>query len=150
MPNCFQNNYTNSHPISALYESSYFCIFAMLDRLYFMVTVICIAVVTNEINCIFVPCFYFFFLCKMSVYVYLSDLRDSLYTAWRRKMATHSSILAWRIPWTEEQSMGLQRVRCDWATDTFVYYGYICYKYLIKEWERRAYLIKWLWLLFSH
>ena len=30
-------------------------------------------------------------------------------------MATHSGILAWRIPWTEEpgrlQSMGLQRVR---------------------------------------
>ena len=30
-------------------------------------------------------------------------------------MATHFSILAWRIPWTEEpgglQSMGLQRVR---------------------------------------
>ena len=23
-------------------------------------------------------------------------------------MATHSSILAWRIPWTEEQSTGLQ------------------------------------------
>ena len=32
-------------------------------------------------------------------------------------MATHSSILAWRIPWTEEpggpQSMGSQRVRDD-------------------------------------
>ena len=32
-----------------------------------------------------------------------------------KKMATHSSILAWRIPWTEElgglQSMGSQRVR---------------------------------------
>ena len=32
-------------------------------------------------------------------------------------MATHSSILAWRIPWAEEpgrlQSMGLQRVRHD-------------------------------------
>ena len=28
--------------------------------------------------------------------------------------ATHSSILAWRIPWIEEQSMGLQRVRHDW------------------------------------
>ena len=31
--------------------------------------------------------------------------------------ATHSSILAWRIPWTEEpgglQSMGSQRVRHD-------------------------------------
>ena len=35
-------------------------------------------------------------------------------------MATHSSILAWRIPWTEEpggaQSMGSQRVRHAWAT----------------------------------
>ena len=34
-----------------------------------------------------------------------------------RRMATHFSILAWRIPWTEEpgglQSMGLQRVRHD-------------------------------------
>ena len=32
-------------------------------------------------------------------------------------MATHSSILAWRIPWAEEpgglQPMGLQRVRHD-------------------------------------
>ena len=31
-----------------------------------------------------------------------------------KEMATHSSILAWKIPWTEEpgrlQSMGLQRV----------------------------------------
>jgi len=37
--------------------------------------------------------------------------------------ATHSSILAWRIPWTEEsgrlQSMELQTVRRDRATDTF-------------------------------
>ena len=32
-------------------------------------------------------------------------------------MATHSSILAWRIPWTEQhlQSMGLQRVRLDFG-----------------------------------
>ena len=37
-------------------------------------------------------------------------------------MATHSSILDWRIPWTEEpgglQSMGPQRVGHDWATNT--------------------------------
>ena len=32
--------------------------------------------------------------------------------------ATHSSILAWRIPWTV-QSMGLQRVGHDWVTFTF-------------------------------
>ena len=34
-----------------------------------------------------------------------------------KEMVTHSSILAWRIPWTVEpgglQSMGLQRVRHD-------------------------------------
>ena len=34
-----------------------------------------------------------------------------------KEMATHSSILAWRIPWTEEpgglQSLGSQRVRHD-------------------------------------
>ena len=37
-------------------------------------------------------------------------------------MATHSSILAWRIPWIEEgvQSMGSQRVGPDWVTNTFV------------------------------
>ena len=37
-------------------------------------------------------------------------------------MATHSSILAWGIPWTEEpgrlQSMGSQRVGHNWATNT--------------------------------
>ena len=36
-----------------------------------------------------------------------------------KEMVTHSSILAWRIPWTEKpgrlQSMGLQRVGHDWA-----------------------------------
>ena len=36
-------------------------------------------------------------------------------------MAMHSSILAWRIPWTEEpgdlQTIGLQRVRHDWVTN---------------------------------
>ena len=39
-------------------------------------------------------------------------------------MATHSSILAWRIPWTEVpgglQSMGSQRVGHDWATFTSI------------------------------
>ena len=37
-----------------------------------------------------------------------------------KEVATHSSILAWRIPWTEEsggvQSMGSQRVRHDLAS----------------------------------
>ena len=49
----------------------------------------------------------------------ISGLERSL----EKEMATHSSILAWRIPWTEKpgrlQSMGLQRVRHNWATNTF-------------------------------
>ena len=42
-----------------------------------------------------------------------SDQEDAL----EKEMATHSSILAWDIPWTEEpgglQSAGSQRVRHD-------------------------------------
>ena len=37
-------------------------------------------------------------------------------------MASHSRILAWRIPWIEEpgelQSVGLQRVKHNWTTNT--------------------------------
>ena len=43
---------------------------------------------------------------------------------WEKGMATHSSILAWTIPWTEDpsrlQSIGSQRVGHDWATNTFL------------------------------
>jgi len=50
-------------------------------------------------------------------------------------MATHSSILALRIPWTEEpgglQSMGSQRVGNDWATDTFTFHKRIN----LEKWE---------------
>ena len=39
---------------------------------------------------------------------------------WEKAIATHSSTLAWKIPWMEEpgrlQSMGSLRVRLDWAT----------------------------------
>ena len=38
-----------------------------------------------------------------------------------KRMVTHSSIRAWRIPWTEEygglQSMGSQRVGHNWVTN---------------------------------
>ena len=41
-----------------------------------------------------------------------------------KEMVTHSSILAWRIPWTEKpsglQSVGSQRVRQDWVTNTYI------------------------------
>ena len=47
-----------------------------------------------------------------------------------KEMATHSSTLAWKIPWVEEpgrlQSMGLQRVGHDWATSLSVIYLFGC------------------------
>ena len=56
-------------------------------------------------------------------------LWDTQVRSWGREdpleneMATHSSILAWRIPWTEEpdgpQSMGSQEVRHNWAANIF-------------------------------
>ena len=44
-----------------------------------------------------------------------------------REMATHSSVFAWRIPWTAEpgwlQAMGSQRVGHDWATSVSLSLG---------------------------
>ena len=52
-------------------------------------------------------------------------------------MATHSSILAWRIPWTEDpdrlQSMRSQRLGHDWATNTFFQEGE-------RGWQRMRWL----------
>ena len=59
-----------------------------------------------------------------------------------KEMATHSSILAWKIPWTEEpaglQSMGSQRIGHDWATSPFHIYTHthtqaICLTLYAKE-----------------
>ena len=49
-----------------------------------------------------------------------------------KEMATHSSILAWRLPWTEEpgglQSMGSQRDGHDSVTNTvnMTIFGFFC------------------------
>ena len=49
----------------------------------------------------------------------------SLMIPWRREWLPHSSIIAWRIPWTDEpgglQCMGSQRVRHDWGTNSFTF-----------------------------
>ena len=55
-----------------------------------------------------------------------------------KEMAPHSSILAWKIPWTEQpgglQSMGSQRVGHDWVTNTFTFW----YKGEEQGWEWQA------------
>ena len=53
-------------------------------------------------------------------WTWLSDFTFTFHFHALEEMATHSSVLAWRIPWTEEpgrlQSMGSLRVGHDWAT----------------------------------
>ena len=57
---------------------------------------------------------------KWETWVRSLGREDSL----EKEMATHSSILAWNIPWMEEpgrlRSMGLQRVRHNWATSPYL------------------------------
>ena len=58
-----------------------------------------------------------FLLPVQKTWVWSQGWKDPL----EEEMATHSSILAWDIPWTEKpggwQSIVLQRVVCDWATE---------------------------------
>ena len=57
----------------------------------------------------------------MAIYLFAMQKTQVRFLGWEdpleKGMATHSSILAWIIPWTEElgglQYMGLQRVRHD-------------------------------------
>ena len=59
-----------------------------------------------------------------------------------RGKATHSSILAWRIPWTVS-SMGSQRVRHDWATFTFSLEATVS---LISQFSNTSFVFAWhLW-----
>ena len=59
--------------------------------------------------------------------------------------ATHSSILAWRIPWIDEpgrlQSIGSQRVGHDWS-DLACTHCSTCYKKILKVGD-------WTWLVFK-
>ena len=49
------------------------------------------------------------------------DILLQLLIKMEKKMATHSNILTWKIPWTEEPgeilSMGTQKVGHNWATE---------------------------------
>ena len=72
--------------------------------------------------------FQYYFISGASLVAQLIKNPPAIWKTWVRSLgsedplekgkATHSSILAWRIPWTI-QSMGLQRVGHDWVTFTF-------------------------------
>ena len=61
-----------------------------------------------------------------------------------KEMATHSSILAWRIPWMEEpgglQSMGSQRVGHDQATSLLLSRGFTERGLRVKSEEHKGFL----------
>ena len=66
-----------------------------------------------------------------------------------KEMATHSSTLAWKIPWMEEpgrlQSMGSQRVGQDWVT-FFSFFAHYTNFFAITH----SVILSWyLWFLFS-
>ena len=63
-----------------------------------------------------------------------------------KELATHSSILVWRIPWTEEtgglQSMGSQRIGCDLA--------YTCIKEKFRGRNHSYSALSWIFLKLTH
>ena len=74
----------------------------------------CIAFIMHCISNLMLP------LIWQKVLVCDLEVGDPCFKEMEKAMATHSSTLAWKIPWTEEpgglQSMGSQRARHDWAT----------------------------------
>ena len=82
-------------------------------------------------------------------WVWPQDQEDPL----EKEMETHSSILAWRIPWTEKpgrlQSMGLQRVKHDWATNTAHISFWIYFTLLHPQDNGRESPISYLWRLWG-
>ena len=71
---------------------------------------------------------------------------------WRRKTATHSSVLAWEIPWMEEpgglQSTGSQRVGHDWATSLSLSVSQLI-NFCLKYWVAWVLCIFWILALYQ-
>ena len=69
-----------------------------------------------------------------------------------KEMASHFSVLAWRIPWTEEpgglRSLESQRVRHNWATNTHkILYVCVCTCTCVQRHFSHAQLFVTLWTI---
>ena len=84
-------------------------------------------------NASFTTCYH-----KISIFVLLCPTVN-------HRMAIHSSILTWRISWTEEpgrlQSVGSQRVRHDWATNNLTFTETKGPECRPKKWEKHKELM---------
>ena len=69
------------------------------------------------------------------------------------EMATHSSILTWRIPWTEEpgglQPIGSQRVGHDWMSEQAEMICHLCIHLLFTLYTQQDSIFYWLLNIFS-
>ena len=69
-----------------------------------------------------------------------------------KEMTTHSSTVAWKIPWIEDpgrlQSMWLQRVRHDWATSlsSFFFFMNLLLEAQVQIWSRYHFSSLRIWL----
>ena len=69
-----------------------------------------------------------------------------------KEMATHSSILAWRVPWTEEpgglQSMGLQRIGHKWGTNFHFHFSRFAWAFiwLSNSFRDLSLCTQWTWI----
>ena len=67
--------------------------------------------------CVYIYIYIYMYVC-VYIYIYISMYR------YIKEMATHSRILAWEIPWTEEsdrlQSIGSHRVGHNWSDWTHI------------------------------
>ena len=74
-------------------------------------------------------------------------LSDFIFTfhfhALEKEMATHSSVLAWRIPWTEKpgrlQSMGSLRVGHDWVASLSLF----TFMHWRRKWQPSPVFLAW-------
>ena len=77
-------------------------------------------------------------LCWASV---VAQMAESAWDPLEKETATHSSILAWKIPWMEEPSMlysmGLQRVGHNWTTSL-----YLMFVFYLKK-KKTQFLLFW-------
>ena len=73
--------------------------------------------------------------------------KDHYSTSPEEEMATHSSTLAWKIPWMEEpgrlQSMGSQRVGHDWVTSLSFFLYFLLEKEMATHSSTLAWKIPW-------
>ena len=107
-------------------ELLFFFFFFLSCMSWFCILDINLLLVTSYANIFSHSVGYFFFLCFVDGFLCCAKDLSLIRFHMEKEMAVHSSILAWRIPWTGEPggllSVGLHRVRHDWSNLACLYW----------------------------